>query len=294
MILVAGGTGTLGREVVARLRSSGQQVRVLTRTAARAGGLDAGIVVGDVRDAAALPDAVNGCSAVVSAVHGFLGGRGAGPAEIDAQGNVNLMRAASEAGVGQFVLLSVLDARADHPMSLHRAKYAAEQHLYASGLSWTVLRPAAYAETWAGVIGAKLPVGGPALVFGRSTNPINFVSALDVAALVERAITDPSLRGQTIDIPGPSNLTMVQFARLLGAARIRHVPRGALRLLATAAAPFAPALARQAAAALIMDTTGMAADSSALHGRFPDITWHQIPELTSQPRTPRTPSDTTG
>jgi NADH dehydrogenase len=294
VILVAGGTGTLGREVVARLRSSGQQVRVLTRTAARAAGLDAGIAVGDVRDAATLPGAVNGCSAVVSAVHGFLGGRGAGPAAIDAQGNANLMRAACEAGVGQFVLVSVLDARADHPMSLHRAKYAAEQHLHASGLSWTVLRPAAFTETWAGVIGAKLPAGGPALVFGRGTNPVNFVSALDVAALAERAITDPALRGQAIDIPGPGNLTMVQFARLLGAARIRHVPRGALRLLATAAAPLTPALARQAAAALIMDTTSMAADSSALHGRFPDITWHQTPELTSQSRTPRPPGDTTG
>jgi uncharacterized protein YbjT (DUF2867 family) len=252
------------------------------------------MAVGDVRDAAALRGAVNGCSTVVSAVHGFLGGRGADPAAVDAQGNANLMRAASEAGVGHFVLLSVLGTRADHPMSLHRAKYAAEQHLYASGLSWTVLRPAAYAETWAAVIGAKLPAGGPALVFGRGTNPINFVSALDVAALVERAITDSALRGQAIDIPGPGNFTMVQFARLLGAARIRHVPRGALRLLATAAAPLAPALARQAAAALIMDTTGMAADPSALHGRFPDITWHQIPELTSQLRTPRTPSDTTG
>lgn len=294
MILVAGGTGTLGRQVVTRLRSSGQQVRVLTRTAAHAGGPDAGMaVVGDVRDTDALTGAVNGCSAVVSAVHGFLGGRGAGPAEIDAQGNANLIRAAREAGVGHFVLLSVLGARPDHPMSLHRAKYTAEQHLYASGLSWTVLRPAAYAETWAGVIGAKLPTGGPALVFGRGANPINFVSVLDVAALAERVITDPALRGQAIDIPGPANLTMVQFARLLGAARIRHIPRGALRLLAATAAPLAPALARQAAAALVMDTTGMAADSSALHGRFPDITWHQIPELTSQPRT-LNPGDTTG
>jgi uncharacterized protein YbjT (DUF2867 family) len=130
-------------------------------------------------------------------------------------------------------------------------------------------------------------------VFGRGTNPISFVSVLDVAALVERVITDPALRGQAIDIPGPGNLTMVQFARLLGAARIRHIPRSALRLLAATVAPLAPALARQAAAALVMDTTGMAADSSALHGLFPDITWHQIPELTSQPRT-LNPGDTTG
>jgi uncharacterized protein YbjT (DUF2867 family) len=248
---------------------------VLTRDAAHAEGLPVDVAIGDLRDPAALAAAAAaGCSTVVSAAHGFLGGRGAGPEAIDDRGNAHLIQAAAEAGVHLFVLLSVLGARTDHPMSLHRAKHAAEQHLYASGLDWTVLRPAAYLETWTGVIGAKLPSGGPALVFGRGTNPINFVSACDVATLVDQAITDPALRNQAIDIPGPDNLTMVQFAQLLGAAKIRHIPRGALRFLAIAAAPVAPVFARQAAAAIVMNTTNMTADPDTLHHRFPDITWH--------------------
>ncbi|HWU23326.1 MAG TPA: NAD(P)H-binding protein, partial [Nocardioides sp.] len=60
MILVAGGTGTLGRELVARLRASGHEVRVLTRDAERARGLDAEVAIGDVRDAATLAAAVRG------------------------------------------------------------------------------------------------------------------------------------------------------------------------------------------------------------------------------------------
>jgi hypothetical protein len=40
------------------------------------------------------------------------------------------------------------------------------------------------------------------------------------------------LRGQAIDVPGPENLTMTEVAQLLGARKVRHVPRGALRLLA--------------------------------------------------------------
>jgi len=279
VILLAGGTGTLGRQVVARLNTTGRAVRVLTRDAAHAEGMRADVAVGDLRDPDTLAAAVKGCSVVVSAAHGFLGGRGAGPEAIDDRGNANLIKAAAEARVSRFVLLSVLGARPDHPMSVHRAKYAAEQHLSASGLEWTVLRPSAYLETWMGVIGAKVPGGGPALVFGRGTNPINFVSVRDVAVLVERAITQSTLCNQAIDVAGPNNLTMVQFAQLIGATKIRHIPRGALRLLAKAAAPVSPALARQAATAIVMDTIDMTADPNTLHRRFPDITWHRPTDI---------------
>ena len=216
-------------------------------------------------------------------MHGFTGGRGGGPGAVDQRGNANLVRAARDAGVHQFVLLSVFDARPDHPMSLHRAKFAAEQNLYASGLAWTVLRPTSYAETWAGVIGTKLPAGGPALVFGHGRNPINFVSVRDVAALAERALTDPELQGQALDISGPDNLTMLQFAHLLGATKIRHIPRLALRALAVGARPFAPALARQASAALVMDTSRMSADQTGLRDQFPDIAWHRAADVVGPP-----------
>jgi uncharacterized protein YbjT (DUF2867 family) len=275
VILLAGGTGTLGREILPRLTATGRAVRVLTRAPARAEGLTPDVALGDLRDPVAVAAAVAGCSTVVSAAHGFLGGRGAGPEAVDDRGNADLIHAATDAGVQHFVLMSVIGARPDHPMSLHRAKYAAEQHLYASGLEWTVLRPSAYLETWSGVIGAKLSTGGPALVFGRGTNPINFVSARDVAALVTRTITDATLRNQAIEVPGPDNLTMVEFAHLLGAAKVRHIPRVALRILSKAAEPVAPVLARQAAAGLVMDTTVMTADPAALRRRFPDIPWHR-------------------
>jgi uncharacterized protein YbjT (DUF2867 family) len=273
MILVVGGTGRLGREIVTRLTASGHEVRVLTRDAAHAERLGADVAVGDIRDAPTLTDATRGASVVISAAHGFLGGRGAGPDEVDDHGNGNLVRAARDAGVEQFVLLSALDARPDHPMALHRAKYAAEQHLMSSGLSWTVLRPSSYVETWIQVIGGKLASGGPALVFGRANNPINFVSIQDVATLIERAIADPALRGEVIDVPGLENLTMTQLAERLGANKIRRIPRGALRLFSTVLAPVAPAFARQAGSALVLDAMDMTADASALVARFPDITW---------------------
>jgi len=279
MILVAGGTGTLGRVVVARLGAAGHDVRVLTREARRADGLTADLAVGDVRRAASLPMAVRGCSVVVSAVHGFLGGRGAGPEQIDHQGNAALLHAAVEAGVEHFVLLSVYDARADHPMELHRAKHAAELELRASGMAWTVLRPTSYVETWIPLIAGKLESGGPALVLGHGENSINFVSVQDVATLVERAVTDPALRNRTIDLIGSENLSMTQLAQRLGATRIRHVPRSVLRAASVALAPFAPAAARATGSAVLMDTTNMSADQAPLRAAFPDLSWHAASDV---------------
>jgi uncharacterized protein YbjT (DUF2867 family) len=282
MILVVGGTGRLGRELVGRLTAAGHEVRVLTRDAAHAEGLAAEIWSGDVRDAASLAGATSGVSTVISAAHGFLGGRGAGPEEIDDRGNGNLVRAALDAGVEHFVLMSVLGARSDHPMSLHRAKHAAEQHVRSSGMSWTALRPSSYVETWIGVVGARLGSGRPALVFGRGDNPINFVSVQDVATLCVRAVTDSTLRDRAVDVAGPDNLTLSELARKLGADRIRHVPRALLRVLATATPLVAPAVARQTTAALAMDTTDMTAEASALRSEFPEITWHRAGDIAEQ------------
>lgn len=276
MILVVGGTGLLGRDLVSRFVAAGHQVRILTRDPAHAAGLAVDIAVGDVLDQNSVKEAMRGCHTVIAAMHGFLGGRRTGPWQVDGDGTANLVAAASVEGATRFILLSICGASADHPIALYRAKFAAEQRVRASNLEWTIVRPTAYMQTWARVVGAKLP-NGPALVFGRGTNPINFVSASDVAAIVERAVADPGLSHISVDLPGPQNLTMNQFAEQLGATQIRHIPRLALKALATAATPIAPAFARQAGTALLMDTLDMAVQPA--HARFPDTTWHQLTDI---------------
>ncbi|MFI5707129.1 SDR family oxidoreductase [Kribbella sp. NPDC051620] len=265
MILVAGGTGTLGTEVVRLLTTRGEQVRVLTRDPARAAHLSAGVgtVVGDLRNPDTAAIAVDGCRTVVSAVQGFAGPGKVSPESVDRDANRNLIRAAVAAGVEHVVLMSVHGCAADHPMSLFRAKYAAEQELLASGLEWTIIRPTAYLETWSGIVGAGLE-RGKVQVFGPGRNPINFVSAHDVAALVHLAVSDASLRKQTYEVAGPENLTFSQLAdRLVAAsgrpARIQHIPLPMLRAMALLARPISPAFARQAQAAVVMNSIDLTA-----------------------------------
>src|SRR5690349_3483061 len=119
-ILIAGGTGTLGTQVVHRLNDRGMNVRVLTRDAEHARHLrDARveIVTGDLRDARAVARAVAGADTVINAVQaGFGATNGSNPKSVDGQGSSNLLAAAKANGVQHVVLLSIYDVAPGHPL----------------------------------------------------------------------------------------------------------------------------------------------------------------------------------
>jgi uncharacterized protein YbjT (DUF2867 family) len=174
------------------------------------------------------------------------------------------------------VLISVVGASPGHPVGLFRAKHAAEETLRASGIGWTIVRATAFMETWASVMSQPLLASGKIPVFGRGDNPVNFVSAADVAALAALAVTDPGLRGQVVQLGGPDNLTFNQLAGIVQEATgcsgtVRHIPRPALHAMAWTAAVIKPALARQARAALAMDTLDMTFDPTPTRRAFPDL-----------------------
>jgi uncharacterized protein YbjT (DUF2867 family) len=73
-ILVTGGTGTLGQQVVARLRAAGRDVRILSR---RTGD---GLVTGDLATGQGLPAAVQGAGTIVHCASNRTGDAQASPA----------------------------------------------------------------------------------------------------------------------------------------------------------------------------------------------------------------------
>lgn len=279
MILVAGGTGVLGTQVVRSLSARGLPVRVLTRDSTRARHLSGDhveIVEGDVRDPSVVEKAMAEARTVISAIHGFVGTGASNPRTVDMQGNAALIEAARRMGAERFVLLSIHGAAADHPIELFRMKYAAEQALQASGLTWTIIRPTAYMETWIKLIGEPLVNTGKTRVFGNGSNPINFVSAHDVAQYVTCAATETTMRGERVAVGGPENLSMRQLAETI--MRVTHirgaisaVPLPMMRLMAVAMRPVNPALARQIQAGVVMDTTDMSFDPTEMRRRYPSM-----------------------
>jgi UDP-glucose 4-epimerase len=113
-ILVTGGAGFVGATLVRRLVAGSYRVRVLdnlsTGDAAHLDGVDAELVKGDIRDAAALDDALEGMTAIIHlAAAGSVVGSVADPAgnfEVNVIGTFRVLDAARRAGVERVVLAS--------------------------------------------------------------------------------------------------------------------------------------------------------------------------------------------
>jgi len=291
MILVVGGTGRLGVRVVDRLCRRGLGVRVLSRGRTPLTGQlgdEVEVVRGDVRDPASLREPMAGVDAVVSCVQGFAGPGGITPESVDRDGNIHLIDAAESVGA-DVVMVSVMGASAGSPMELMRMKFAAEQRLRASSSGWTMIRPDAFAETWVDVLEQTAGRSGRPLVFGRGNNPISWVSVEDVAALVERAVVDPALRGRVLEICGPEPATLTRLAEMVmarheRAGQPRRVPRPLLHGMAYSVGRVRPAIGRQARAALAMDRLPTHQDA-ALRAEFPDLPCTPVSRVVAAPQT---------
>jgi NADH dehydrogenase len=288
MILVVGGTGRLGSLLANRLVARGREVRVVSRgLVPPAAPLHERVerVVGDVRDPARMQELVVGAEVIVLAMHGFAGPGRVSPRTVDHHGSRNVIAAAGQTAT-DIVMVSIAGASKSSGLELARVKYGVEEQLRASPCPWTVVRSDAFAQTWFDVLEQTAATSHRPLVFGRGTNPIGWVDVHEVAALVEHAALEPSLRGRTLEISGPERLTLEQLATLLmehhgWTGKPRRVPRWALRLMTTLAAPVRPDLARQARASLAMDLLPPV-DDQATRAAFPGLPAMPVSRLLAQ------------
>ncbi len=216
-ILVTGGTGTLGRLVVPRLRDTGRKVRVLSRRSREAGeGVE--LVTGDLATGEGIEAAVEGAEIIVHC---------AGSSKGDEDKALNLVRAASRAGAPHLVYISVVGAdripvvsRVDRAMfGYFASKLAAERVVADSGLPWTTLRATQFHDLILMVAQqmARLPV--IPLPAGFRVQPVD---ADEVAArLAEVALGTPS--GLVPEMGGPKVYTAAGLLR--GYLRATHKRR---------------------------------------------------------------------
>jgi uncharacterized protein YbjT (DUF2867 family) len=196
-VLVTGGTGTLGRLVVPRLRDAGRSVRVLSRRGhGAADGIE--LVTGDLATGAGIEAAVEGAEIVV-----HCAGSGSG----DEAMTRNLVSAAVRAEVRHLVFISVVGAdRVQVASGLDRvmfgyfaAKLGAERAVAGSGLPWTTLRATQFHDLILMVARqlARLPV--IPLPAGVRVQPVDAGEVAD--RLVELTLGAPA--GLVPDLAGP-------------------------------------------------------------------------------------------
>lgn len=277
MILIVGASGRLGGIVARTLLADGKPVRAMSRTPANLSELQklgAEIVAGDQRDPHSLAAACKGIDTIFTASHAFNGKGDNDSRVVDDRGNRSLIDAARVAGVRLVVYTSILGARPNHPVDMYRYKYATEQYLRESGLDCTILRPAPFMETWLEILGDSVLKRGTAMVFGKGTNPINFVSVEDVASIAVRALEDRQALGKLVEVGGPENTSQMQFVRAIQQAtgrtvKIRHIPLSMMRVMRVATQRINPTFSRMTLAGIIMGTEDMTLDPANTLNFFP-------------------------
>ncbi len=212
MILIAGATSQAGRKLLPLLAEKGYRVRTLTRDprkleSVRSLGVE--VFEGDLRQPDTLLHACEGAEAVVSSVTAI----GANLIQdVDEVAQCSLMATAQKCGVKRFVLVSAFGAAVNHPVDFFRMKFRVEEYLKSLNMEYTILRPTAFMESWCAQIGAQVLNGERVAIYGNGKNPINFVSAGDVAKFILPALEYPRLRNQTLTVGGPQNLTFDEVA----------------------------------------------------------------------------------
>jgi uncharacterized protein YbjT (DUF2867 family) len=278
MILIVGGTGTLGSTLVRRLLAQGRPLRVMTRTPQKAKELQeagAEIVQGDLRDRASLARACQGVQMVVAAAHSVMGSGSEASKYVDGRGHNWLIDEAKKAGVERFVYISVMGAAPDSEVSFFDIKFQVEQYLSHSGLEYVILRPSAFMETHAYMlIGRPILESGKVTLFGEGKNPRNFIAADDAARIVMIALDDPRTTGNVISVGGPENLTNRQVVNLYEKiaghkVKVSHIPLPIMRVMAPLLRPFKPGLSQVMQISIHDETADCTFDMSEVLEKYP-------------------------
>jgi uncharacterized protein YbjT (DUF2867 family) len=193
---VAGGTGTVGRHVVARAQEAGHEVAVLSRSR--------GV---DVRSGDRLASALDGASVVIDVTH---------PDTIEQEAATSfwtdaaraLQRAGAEQDVRHIVTLSIVGI--DKTSFGYYAAKLEHEHAAAAGpVPSTVLRATQFHELPAALIAATRHDSQAHVLDMR---PVQTVAARTVAeVLVQVAEAAPS--GRAPDLAGPQQAELVALAR---------------------------------------------------------------------------------
>lgn len=216
MFLVTGATGGLGQRIVRILRDRDQSVRALVQLTSRYSELEhrgAEIAIGDLQQERDIQKACRDVRYIISA-HGSTGGERNGAETIDYRANIDLIDAAKAAGVEHFVFVSVLGAdRGYEDAPVFKAKWAVEQYLRSSGLTYTILRPSGFASNLI-PLARQFSQTGIYLLIGDPEARTSIVSTDDLARIAIDSIgVAPN---QTLAIGGPEILERREIPQIFG------------------------------------------------------------------------------
>jgi len=213
-VLLTGGTGVLGRELLPRLTAAGHKVRLMSRRAGESNAAgDVEWAQADLLTGAGVAEAVAGIEAIVHAASSPF----KKTVETDVEGTRRMLEAAKAAGVGHAYYISIVGID-KLTYSYYKAKLATERVVEGSGVPFTILRATQF-HTLLDTFLRSIFKRGPFIICPGKTY-FQLIDAGEVAQhMVDTLAKGPS--GMLPDIGGPKVQSVKEIAQAWMAARGR-------------------------------------------------------------------------
>lgn len=244
-VLVTGGTGFVGRQVVAELLQRGHEVRCLLRPGSEkklphSGGIQ--VFYGDVTQPNTLPPAMQSQDAVIHLV-GIIRefpARGITFQKLHLEATANMVAAARQAGICRYIHMSALEAKTAPVANYHKTKQQAEEVLITSGLTYTIFRPSIIygpRDAFINLFKRQIETLRLVPIIGHGRYLLQPVPVWQVAKGFALALETPITENRSYDVGGPEPISFNDLIDTLAQVLKKkayklHLPLWLLRMAA--------------------------------------------------------------
>ena len=236
-LLIIGGTGTLGRQIVLQALGKGYQVRCLVRNFRKANFLKewgVELVYGDLTKPETIPPSLKGITGIIDASTSR-------PNElnslqrVDWEGKLFLIEAAKAANIKHFIFFSAQNVEQFQNIPLMKLKYGIESKLKQSGLSYTIFRLTGFyqglIEQYAIPILENLPIW----VTNENTC-VSYMDTQDIAKFCLQSLQLPKTKNQIFllsGLKGWASTEIIQLCEQLAGqtAKVQRIPTFLLKFI---------------------------------------------------------------
>ena len=234
-LLIIGGTGTLGRQVVLQALTKGYQVRCLVRNFRRANFLKewgVELVYGDLTKPETIPPCLKGITAIIDASTSRPNESDA-LQKVDWEGKLYLIKAAKSANIQRFVFFSAQNVEQFNTIPLMKLKYGIELKLKESGIPYTIFRLTGFyqglIEQYAIPILENLPIW-----VTNENICVSYMDTQDIAKFCLRSFQLPKTINKTFLLSGLKGWVSTEIINLCEqlagqSAKVQRIPSFLLR-----------------------------------------------------------------
>jgi uncharacterized protein YbjT (DUF2867 family) len=214
-LLIIGGTGTLGRQIVLQALTKGYKVRCLVRNLRKANFLKewgAELVYGDLVSPETIPSCLRGITAVIDASTSRPYDLST-MKEVDWDGKLALIEASKVANVQHFIFCSVLNLEQFPNIPLLAMKQSVEIKLIESEIPYTIFRLTGFyqglIEQYAIPILENLPIW-----ITNEKTCVSYMDTQDIAKFCLQALQLPKTKNQIFFLGGPKGWLSSEIIKL--------------------------------------------------------------------------------